>query len=341
MLIPNLYAWLLAGGSGERLWPLSNTNQPKQLLELNGKTLLEHSLERISPLVDQSTVTIITTQKYVTPILDKVGDVIGSLCVEPQGRNTAPAIYLAAATLEKQIQDSSDPVIFIMPTDHYVAKPHLFQEFVRHAVEVACDQNSLVLLGIEPTWPATGYGYIEYQKETTPHRVVRFHEKPQQTAAESYLASGNFLWNSGMLCARLSVLIRAFEVCAPEIVQAVDAYLDGNTPYELCPSISMDYAVLEKSNNLVVLPAGFPWCDVGTIETFLALQNDRKATVIEVDARNNSAYIEKGIAAFVGIDDVCVVQKDGALLVAKKGHTEKIRAVVQELKKQNKEISLG
>lgn len=332
------YALLLAGGSGERLWPLSRRSKPKQLLEINGYSLLEHTVERVEPLFAPEQIQIITTEQHAQAIQNVIGTRVGSLCIEPVGRNTAPAIYLGAVTLREKV--TGDPVIAVMPTDHYIDAPQAFSDFLVHALDSARMQDALILLGIEPTWAATGYGYIEYHPgEMAPYAVRRFHEKPQQKQAEEYVAAKNFLWNSGMLCARLSVLLHAFEKNAPEIVHTVDAYRKGTGAYAAAPSISNDYALLEKSKNLLVLPAQFPWCDVGSLETFLALtgRGKNQQEVIEIDSHNNFFSVKDGVIALVGVEDLCIVQTEGILFITKRGQTERVRAVVEQLKLRNKE----
>ena len=347
MKLPNAYAFLLAGGSGERLWPLSRKSHPKQLLKVKGRTLLDHTIARIESLFAREQMHIVTTQQHAAAIQATV--------IEPMGRNTAPAIYLAALELKKSLMpfvvsdceaivsnhNGTDPVIVVLPTDHFIDSPTALADFLVHAVDSAAQHDGIVLIGVQPTWAATGYGYIEYEQTAqAPYRVKRFHEKPAQAQAEQYLKQ-NFLWNSGMLCAKLSVLVREFEFHAPEVAKTVQAYIAGTGSYEQVPSISSDYAVLEKSQNLVVLPAQFPWCDVGSLETFLSLQKEPSGqTIIEIDSQNNLVAVQEGlesVVAFVGVSDLCVVQHEGVLLIAKRGQTEQVRAVVAEIKQRKQE----
>lgn len=331
------YALLLSGGSGERLWPLSRRKHPKQLLTVKGQSLISHAVSRIESLFARDQILVVTTKQHAPAIEESVGNRVGALCIEPIGKNTAPAIYLAAVQLREQIDN--DPVIVVMPTDHYIDAPTALADFLSHAIDSAASHNGIVLLGIQPTWAATGYGYIEYAPGSgAPYAVTRFHEKPQQDVAQAYLEAHNFLWNSGMMCARLSVILHAFETYAPEIVRTVQAYLAGTGSYTDVPSISNDYAILEKAENLVVLPAQFPWCDVGSIETFLGLQDrPQDQTVIEIDSHNNAVAVQEGAIAFIGVSDLCVVQHEGVLLIAKRGHTEQVRAVVDQLKRRKQE----
>ncbi len=330
---------ILAGGSGERLWPLSRQHRPKQFLSIDHeKSLLEATIDRMQQFISPERTWIVCAQNHVEHITHLAEEQIANVVVEPVGRNTAPAVYLVCRMLEA-LYPHSDPIVFIAPSDHYIPNIATFSAFASHAIDVAAFEDKIVLLGVRPAYPATSYGYIEYKNQQTfPHAVNTFHEKPTLEVAQEYLAQGNFLWNAGMVCARVSVLLGEFAHHAPDVVSTIDAYAQEAKPYELAPSISLDHAILEKSSKLAVFPVDFIWSDVGSLDTFVSLREQYAAprtSVIPVDAKNNVVDVEHKLVALVGVDDLCIVERDGILLVAKRDETEKIKTVLETLKQNN------
>jgi mannose-1-phosphate guanylyltransferase len=224
-----------------------------------------------------------------------------------------------------------------LPTDHYIPSKNTFIEFLTHAIDCAQQQERIVLLGAQPTYPATGYGYIEYKKNKSfPCDVVSFHEKPSEAIAQQYVSSGTMLWNIGISCAQVSVMIQEFETNAPALFDAVIKYWHNQQPYNTAPSESIDYAVMEKSKNLCVLPINFVWCDVGNLNTFVSLCDHKKEIphIVSVDSHNNVVTTNQGLVALIGIENMCVVQTEDVLLIAKRDETEKIKQVLEQLKQE-------
>lgn len=354
------YWVILAGGNGERLWPLSRRHTPKQLLTVtDNKTLLEQAIERIAPLTNAQYIWMSTTQQHVLKIKQLVEGQIGSFVIEPARRNTAPAILLSCLRV---YQKDPDAVVVFLPADPYIPKKDygVFRDFLEHAVDFAMHNDQLVLLGVQPTHPATGYGYIEFDTKTmltqsAPFPVKRFREKPSLEVAEHYVQAGNMLWNIAIFCGKASVFIEEFKTHSPEIYSAVTKYVDGKGSYQKVPTDSIDYAVLEKSKRVTVLPVSFAWCDVGNIQVFLSLQendnqdeqvtgvvrsSNQQTRIISVDSFDNMISVPNKLVALVGVDNLCIVETDDALLITKKEEAEKVRGIVKQLKQGDYEIYL-
>lgn len=333
----SVYAIVLAGGSGERLWPLSRRNQPKQLLALEAhQTLLEDTIERIAPVVHQDHIWVVTTQQYMNAIAALVQHKVGIITLEPSPRNTAPAILLACFSIYAQ---DPEALVVVLPSDHYIPARDTFIEFVTHALDCATQTDRIVMLGAQPTYPATGYGYIEYNpQQSYPCDVIKFHEKPSLAVAQAYLHSGRMLWNIGIFCAQVQVLLEEFEQLVPDVYKTVRAYWIEGQPYEQVPAIAVDYAIMEKSARLAVLPANFVWYDVGNLNSYLSLRSHYKkfeSEIIAVDSHNNLIEVQHDLVALIGVDNLCIVQVDGILLIAKRDETEKVKQVLETLRQHN------
>ncbi|MGE0009672.1 MAG: mannose-1-phosphate guanylyltransferase [Candidatus Babeliales bacterium] len=332
----NFYAIILAGGSGERLWPLSRGLFPKQLLPWTDSSLLALTLDRIAPLIPKEQRMIVTTSAQQHAIEQAVGTHVQTVLGEPAARNTAAAVAWACLTLS---QKNPNAIAIILSADHYIPDQTLFLQDIKKAVAYAQEHNVIALLGIQPTHPATGYGYIEYAKNDAHalKKVTQFHEKPSLTVAQTYLNAGNFLWNTGMFCGKVSTFLDEFKKHAPGVLDHVQAFMQGTAPYEATPKISFDHAVMEKSNATVVLPASFEWKDVGNLDIFLSLQNktqEQNKNVYALNAHNNlvNATDPKKIIALIGVDDLCIVNTKDALLIAKRSDVEEVKAIVQQLR---------
>lgn len=332
----NPYVVILAGGSGERLWPLSRRKRPKQLLPFkNRQSLLEATIDRVSCLVPKENILIITTQEQMEFLEDSVAHLVGHIIGEPMARNTAAAFTLAASIVAQQ---DPDAVIIFTHADYYIPQTDKYLGFMHHALDVASQSPHLVLLGLKPHYPATGYGYIAPGKqETFPLPVEQFHEKPSLEVAEQYCKAG-YLWNSGMIIAQTKVFLQTAQETAPDVMEAIKAYLEGLAPYENVPKISVDHAILEKAKNCVVLPADFVWCDVGNLETFLSLKDQSPENmVVSIDSKNNLVEVNDMLVALVGMENVCVVQNENILLVVHRDQVEKVKMVLDVLKHQEYE----
>jgi len=334
---PNVYCVILAGGSGTRLWPLSRASFPKQFLSIYGnQTLLDQAIERVSASVAKENIWIGTTKKHEATVQECVGDRIGKIVVEPGMRNTGPAILLNCFEVYKK---NPDAVILFLPSDPFIPTKERFVSFLDRAIEYTCTHDRISLLGLKPLYPATGYGYIEYDNtsrdEVIPFIVKKFHEKPVYEVAQRYCSQGNMLWNISMFCAKARVFLEEFEKNAPDIFKAVKEYVEGSGRYEDVRAESIDYAVMEKSKRVSVFPVDFEWCDVGNVEVFLSLQKEYgicRSKKVSVNAHNNLVSVPNKLVALVGVENLCIVETDDALLIASRDQTEKVKQVVQQLK---------
>jgi len=334
----DVYFVILAGGNGERLWPLSRRCKPKQLLSVtNKKTLLEQAIERIAPLTKKENIWVCTTAWHEPNIRKCIGDQVGRIIIEPSSRNTAPAIIFSCFKL--MAENPGARVIFL-PADPFIPEKDYakFADFIEHGIDFITHTDELLLFGVRPTYPATGYGYIEYDdtsREFAPYKVKQFKEKPVLERAQHYIDVGNMLWNICMFGGKVAVFIDEFKRWAPELYGGMKQYLEGTGLYESVPSDSIDYAVLEKSERVSVLPVDFSWCDVGNIQVFLSLQEQamkKEDNVLLINSSNNMISVNDKLVALVGVDDLCIVQTEDALLITKRDEAEKIKQIVTMLK---------
>lgn len=334
----HLYCVLMAGGSGTRLWPLSRESRPKQLLPMcSDATLLEQAIDRIAPLVCKERIWISTTAQHEKNIVDAVGHVVGAVIAEPGSRNTGPAMLLCAMQIYQQ---DPDAIIVFLPADAFIPQrdSKKFREFIVHAIDYAAQEDELVLLGVQPSYPATGYGYIEFDKqarEQAPYPVKHFREKPSLEVAERYVEQGNYLWNISIFCAKAAVFMNEFKEHASAMFAGVESYVKGQSAYQSVVADSIDYAVVERSKRICVLPVDFNWCDVGNIEVFLSLKqqyNTLDAKFIAYDAHRNLVDVPGKLVALVGVDDLCIVEVDDALLITKRKDAENVRYIIKLLK---------
>lgn len=332
-----IYCVILAGGSGERLWPLSRKHKPKQLLEVGDqKTLLDQAIERLKPITQPENIWICTTKQHAQSIQTLTAQSIGHIVVEPGARNTGPAILLSCLEIYKK---DPEALVLFLPADPFIP-PHdykLFADYLDHAFDFVSQEDRITLLGVKPTFAATGYGYIEFENQGfAPYAVAKFHEKPAKQVAEQYLTSNTMLWNIGMFCAKVGVFIDEFKQIAPAMYDGVVGYNAGLNSYDSIVSDSVDYAIMEKSKKISVLPVDFSWCDVGNIEIFLSIKeqygalNNKK--LLEVESSNNLVDVQDKLVALIGVQDLCIVQTDQVLLVTKREDSEKVRAIVKMLK---------
>ncbi|KGQ17745.1 Mannose-1-phosphate guanylyltransferase [Lysobacter dokdonensis DS-58] len=339
---------LLSGGSGTRLWPLSREAYPKQFLPLVGEqTMLQATWERVGPLSGQAPIVVANESHrfLVAEQLRQVGAPVPRILLEPVGRNTAPAIAVAAM---QALADGDDPLLLVLPSDHVVANVDAFRAAVREASPAAAG-GALVTFGIVPTMPETGFGYIEADGAANGVRhVKRFVEKPDSATAQRYLDAGGYYWNSGMFLFRASRVLEELARFRPDVVAACrsafdSAKRDGDfvrleaDAFAACPSDSIDYAVMERTDAAMVLPVDIGWNDVGSWSALWdvterdAQGNAHHGDVIAVDSRNSYAYATK-LVALVGVDDLVVVDTDDAVLVARKDKVQQVKDVVAQLK---------
>jgi mannose-1-phosphate guanylyltransferase len=305
----NRYVVILAGGGGKRLWPLSRIHQPKQLLPFYGSmTLLEKTVERMEACAPKERRFVVTTAAYEHAIQKLVGNAIQNVIVEPVAKNTAPALVLSALEIAK-----IDPhaLLICVPADHVIHNQEKFTQAIEAACSYAENHDELVLLGIKPDRPATEYGYLEVAPSNSSiHQVTRFHEKPTADVAQWYFQNEAMLWNSGIICVRASVLLQEIQTYIPEL-------LAGIQTYDTLSSCSIDYALLEKTPHIAVVPADFGWSDIGSLSTFIAAYASKNQPTKSIDApgAGDNQAIAKKTVVFAGVEQVCIIETDDMIFV--------------------------
>nr|WP_318652262.1 mannose-1-phosphate guanylyltransferase/mannose-6-phosphate isomerase [Pseudomonas sp. PDM15] len=354
---------IMSGGAGTRLWPVSREGHPKPFMRLpDGQSLLGKTYSRAAALIPQGGVILtVTNREHYFASKDhfsecKLPHHRSHFLLEPEGRNTAPAIAAAAIAVAKA--HGEDAIMVVMAADHLIEDLTGFKQATEHAIRLA-EQGHLVTYGIRPTAPETGFGYIESGRgldEEGGCEVARFVEKPDLATAEEYLRSGRFLWNSGMFCFSVGSVLRELREHAPEIVRLADECVEQSPAHDSAgvlmqelhadlfaelPDISIDYAVMERSSSVAVVPAVFDWSDIGSWSALSRLvpedaqRNRVQGDAILVDTRNTFVLGESRLVATVGVDDLIVVDTADAILVAHADRAQEVRQVAKQLKLQN------
>ncbi|ACG71409.1 Mannose-1-phosphate guanylyltransferase (GDP) [Anaeromyxobacter sp. K] len=357
-----IYPVIMAGGSGTRFWPLSRRNRPKQFLALAGDApLLAATVSRLPPLSRPRDTFVVCGPKHAAAARRMVAQLPKeNFIVEPCARNTAPCVGLAAIHVA-----AKDPrgVIAMLPADHHIGRPPAFRDALAAAAQLA-EAGSIATIGIRPSRPETGYGYLKLgprlaarakgKKRLVAHKVERFVEKPDVVTAARYLADGSYLWNSGIFVFRADVILDEIRRAMPVLGEQLEAIRRTlGTPnyartlkrvFPDCPSISIDYGVMEKSQRIAVVPAEFGWSDVGS---FAALSDVRvtddlgnvaEGDALVIDGRNNVVLAGKDRPiALIGLDDVIVVDSGDALLVCRRDRAQDVRKAVEELGRRGRE----
>lgn len=351
-----MHVVIMAGGAGTRFWPLSRRHRPKQLLTLFGETpMISQTVDRFEGVVPPERILIITSESLADAVAEAVPQVPReNILLEPVGRNTAPCIGLACVVLRDRLQ-RGDEVVAVFPADHYIRDPAAFRDSVQQAVDHA-DSGAIVTLGIEPTKPETGYGYIKAGAEVADgvRAVERFVEKPNRKNALHYLTDGDYLWNSGMFAFRVDAMLgeigRQLPALAAELealAPAIAAKDDDAVAeiFERIEPVSIDYGVMEGAKNVAVVPVRFGWSDVGHWDAlpYVAETDDAgnvtMGDVVAVDCRDSVliGHDERVLAA-VGLDHVVVVDTEDAMLVAVRDRAQEVRAIVEALKNRDGKI---
>ncbi|MGH8718864.1 MAG: mannose-1-phosphate guanylyltransferase/mannose-6-phosphate isomerase [Burkholderiales bacterium] len=349
------YAVVLAGGSGTRLWPLSRSTMPKQLLPLNGsETLLQQTARRLTPMVDAAQIITVTHADHRFEVAGQLHAVDARLArgvlAEPIGRNTLPAIAWAVAKIAKQ---DADALIAVFSSDHAIADTPMLHA-AWSAAERAAAAGYIALFGMQPTHAATGYGYIEADEvlsdphTTLPvHRVSRFVEKPDAAAAQNFLDHGRYYWNAGMFVFRADVFTALLQNRQPKIHSAVSALLEKETNvapleiYQGMPEISIDYGLLEQCDCAAVVPVSMGWSDLGSWEAIYQLRakddfgNVIQGNVIALNSDNNLLWTEHGLLAAMGVEGLAVVQTRDATLICPRDRVADLKQLVAKVKEKN------
>ena len=359
----------MAGGIGSRFWPFSTERKPKQFLDFfgTGRSLLQMTVDRFRPIVPIENMVIVTNVAYKELILEQVPDMQESqiLC-EPARRNTAPCIAYAVAWIKERLRVTGyglqEAKIVVAASDHLILEEEKFRQTILKAFEFVSQNEAICTLGMQPTRPETGYGYIQFTKELDEvkgerlkakgdgiYSVKEFKEKPDLETAKKYLASGDYLWNSGIFVWSLKTIDEAIRRYMPEIADIFAQgegligtekerdFIEHNFPK--CPNISVDYGIMEKADNVYVLPSSFGWSDLGTWGSLYELSEKDEQQNVSLhstahfhEAQGNIVVLEPGKVAIVqGLDDMIIAEQSGALLICKKAEEQRIKQFINEL----------
>lgn len=342
----------MAGGVGSRFWPVSTTEFPKQFHDMlgSGETLIQKTFSRLSKIIPAENILILTNEKYNDLVLEQLPTVKQEqVLLEPAMRNTAPCILYASLKIKNQ---NPNAVMVVAPSDHWIEDEKAFCDNLQQCFDFCAAENALMTLGIQPTFPNTGFGYIEFDKsDSNPiKKVSQFREKPDYETAKSFLENGNFLWNGGIFIWSVKAIINSFEAFQPEMnalfLEGFDSYNTNeeadfiNQNYAKSENISIDYAILEKSENVFVLPATFDWNDLGTwgsLHEKLDKDENNNAVVNATVLLNNSSSniistSKEKLVIIDGLEDFIIVDKDNVLLIYPKSKEQEIKGIVAKLK---------
>ena len=350
----NNYVAIMAGGIGSRFWPMSRTGFPKQFLDIlnTGKTLIQATYDRFAQFIPKENIYVVTAQQYCDIVAKQLPDLsTENILCEPSRKNTAPCVAFIAYKLH-QLNPKSN--LICAPADHHILEDTSFIKVSLEALDFTAKHNALLTMGIKPSHPNTGYGYIQYEEQSVTdniYKVKTFTEKPDHELAKTFLVSGDFLWNSGIFVWQTKNIIAAFEKYLPEIFEVFDAEKEAfNTDkefeaiesiYPQCVNISIDYGIIEKADNVYVIPSAFGWSDLGTwgsayenlekdyLENAVAGNN-----VMVFDASKNIVHADnKKLVLLQGLEDFIVVDTKDVLLICKKDKEQEIKEYVAEVKR--------
>lgn len=347
-------ALIMAGGKGERFWPKSRQKLPKQFLDIigEGDTMIQMTVKRILPLVNMEDIYIATNKDYKDLVKEQLPDIPDeNILCEPVGRNTAPCIGLGAVHIAKKYGDA---VMMVLPSDHLIQNQKMFVACLQDAVEVAEKECNLVTIGITPNYPETGYGYIKFnmnKKIGNVYTVDSFKEKPSLEVAQEYLESGNYLWNSGMFIWKVSSILQNMQQLMPITYDGLKIIQDAigkEEEIEVLEKIfagfdsqSVDYGIMEKADNIYIVPSTFLWDDVGSWNAIGRLRdkdengNTISGNVITVETKNCIVEGGRKLITTVGLENLIVIDTEDAILICDNKATEGIKKILEELKNNN------
>lgn len=350
-----IFAVLMAGGVGTRFWPRSRTKTPKQVLDIvDHETMLKATYRRLKGLVDPSRIIVVTNQDQIPVIRKQIPRLpLENFIIEPLGRNTAPCIGLAATVVQ---QIDADGIMVVLPADHLITDTREFKKVIRLAAKFAWESDGLVTLGINPTHPATGYGYIQRGEEASQinghgiYKVKTFAEKPPLETAMRFLESGDFYWNSGMFIWKVSSILQEIEDKLPELHEGllqIKSQLNKKTfdsvlkdVYRRIRGISIDYGVMQTAQSVFVIPTVMGWSDVGSWEVVYDISekdNNKNSgnykDIQSLDSGENYIYAPKKLVALVGVKNLVVVDTGDTLLVCRRNRSQDVKDLVEQLKK--------
>lgn len=352
-----VYNVIMAGGGGTRFWPLSRQEVPKQLINLSGNdALINETINRINSLSSKENLFIVTNKKQGEALKNIVKDkcIHENILMEPCARNTAAAIGFAAINIMKKYGDG---IMCVYPADHYIKDEEGFTKVLKKAIKIAEQNDKLITIGITPTFPSTGYGYINFSRENQvsegAYEVLEFVEKPNFDKAKEYVDSKKYVWNSGMFVWKVSKILEDFKRYLPKVYEKLEEINDCigtdcqqeviDSVYPLIPSISIDYGVMERSNDVVVVPGDFGWNDVGSWDSLGAIYptdnegNIKRGENITIDTDNSIIYSDDKLISTIGVSDLIVVSTNDAVMVCRKDKAQDVKKIVEILKEKNRQ----
>ncbi|MEN9571054.1 MAG: hypothetical protein RL172_2285 [Bacteroidota bacterium] len=350
----NQYVAIMAGGIGSRFWPMSRTNFPKQFLDIlnTGRTLIQATYDRFALFIPKENIYVVTAEQYRDIVAQQLPELpAANILCEPSRKNTAPCIAYISYKLKELNPDAN---LVCAPADHIILQPEAFKEVCLQALDFTAHIKGLVTLGIKPTHPNTGYGYIQFEPQAVSENVYKvktFTEKPDRELAKTFMASGDFLWNAGIFVWKVKNIVAAFEKFLPEMHEVFDAEKDQfNTAaekqaieriYPQCVNISIDYGVMEKADNVYIIPASFGWSDLGTwASAYDNLEKDYLENAVAgnnvmiIDATKNMVHADNNkLVLLQGLDDFIVVDTPDVLMICRKDKEQEIKEYVAEVKR--------
>lgn len=354
MMNKDHYVAIMAGGIGSRFWPMSRTSYPKQFLDIlnSGKTLIQGTYERFSKFIPAENIFIVTSEEYVEIVKEQLPELnVANIVAEPSRKNTAPCVAYISYKL-REINPKGQ--LICAPADHLILDETAFAKVCFEALSFVNQHKALVTLGIKPTQPNTGYGYIQFEQQSVGHNVYKvktFTEKPNTELAKTFVSSGEFLWNAGIFVWHIDNIITAYEKYLPEIAEVFEAERSNlNTPkeksaiekiYPVCANISIDYGIMEKADNVYIIPSSFGWSDLGTWNS--AHENMEKdylgnavagKQVMVIDAKDNMVHVPNNkLVLLQGLNDYIIVDTEDVLMICKKEKEQEIKQYVAEVKR--------
>jgi mannose-1-phosphate guanylyltransferase len=354
----NNYVAIMAGGIGSRFWPMSRTNFPKQFLDIlnTGKTLIQSTFDRFAAFIPVENIYIVTSDTYKDIVMEQLPMLNpDNILCEPSRKNTAPCVAYISYKLSQLNPDAN---LICAPADHLILEPEKFQQTCLSALEFTANIKALLTLGITPTNPNTGYGYIQFEQlavSENVYKVKTFTEKPDRDLAKTFVASGDFLWNAGIFVWQIKNIVKAFETFLPELhelfsneLESFNTEDEGNAIdriYPQCVNISIDYGIMEKADNVYVIPASFGWSDLGTwASAYDTIEKDyldnavAGNNVMIIDATKNMVHADnKKLVLLQGLEDFIVVDTKDVLMICKKDKEQEIKEYVAEVKRNKGE----
>ena len=350
----NHYVAIMAGGIGSRFWPMSRTSYPKQFLDIlnTGRTLIQGTYDRFSKFIPKENIYVVTAEEYVEIVKEQLPEMpLANIVAEPSRKNTAPCIAYISYKLKMLNEKGS---LICAPADHIILDEMAFTKVCLEALSFVTAHKALITLGIKPTHPNTGYGYIQFEQQPASdnvYKVKTFTEKPNTELARTFVSSGEFLWNAGIFVWQVSNIVSAFQKYQPELAEIFEAELAHyNTPkekeaidkiYPQCTNISIDYAIMEKADNVYIIPSSFGWSDLGTWNS--AHENMEKdylgnavagSDVMVIDAKDNMVHVPNHkLVLLQGMNDYIIVDTEDVLMICKKDKEQEIKQYVAEVKR--------